>query len=97
MWRGFQIIDPTHHWIVAAEKFDLSTDDVIAICTGRAGALTWARPSGADKLQGDREADLECIIYRSIEAWSTESRSYKASLLDFCIPSAYLGRVLMHT
>jgi hypothetical protein len=35
--RGFQIIDPATHWIVAGEKFDLSTDDVIAICT-RAGA-----------------------------------------------------------
>jgi hypothetical protein len=30
---GFQIIDPVSHLIMAGEKFDLSTDDVIAICT----------------------------------------------------------------
>jgi hypothetical protein len=35
---GFQIIDPTGRLIVAGEKFDLSTDDVIAFCTARVGA-----------------------------------------------------------
>jgi hypothetical protein len=29
---GFQIIDPMRNWIVAAEKFNFTADDVIAFC-----------------------------------------------------------------
>ena len=29
---GFQIIDPMQNWIVAAEKFNYTADDVVAFC-----------------------------------------------------------------
>ena len=29
---GFQIIDPMRNWIVAAEKFNFTADDVIEFC-----------------------------------------------------------------
>ena len=29
---GFQIIDPMRNWIVAAEKFNFTADDVVGFC-----------------------------------------------------------------
>jgi hypothetical protein len=34
---GFQIIDPMRNWIVAAEKFNFTADDVVAFCAEREG------------------------------------------------------------
>jgi hypothetical protein len=29
---GFQIVEPTHNWVLAGKKFDLTTADVIEFC-----------------------------------------------------------------
>jgi hypothetical protein len=51
---GFQIFDPTNHQIVGGEKFDLSTDDVIEICAGR--AMVPAKPKEPSALQAAHAA-----------------------------------------